>query len=218
MGTRQAVPAPLRRIAHTWGFASTGQHDDYEDSYLPSGMTAGAPKKPSTVPAAYLNDPSWPNTRNGAHVPRNLVAQAAAIQRQQQAAHEPGAPVLLVAGPGSGKSATIEERVTHLVADGVTPEEIFAVSFTNASTRDLGDRVQQALIKVGITDAHPSVSTLHSLALRSLRRGNLIQTYPSDPQVLDRWEIRRLIDEEYVALYGGGLKPRQAESANSTRR
>lgn len=139
-------------------------------------------------------------------MPRNPVAQAAAIQRQQQAAHEPGTPVLLVAGPGSGKSATIEERVTHLVAHGVTPEEIFAVSFTNASTRDLGDRVQQALIKVGITEALPSVSTLHSLALRSLRRGNLIQTYPSDPQVLDRWETRRLIDEEYVALYGGGLK------------
>ena len=109
--------------------------------------------------------------------------------------------VLLVAGPGSGKSAIIQERVTYLVAHGVTPEDIFAVALTNASTRDLGDRVQQALIKVGITDVYPSVSTLHSLALRSLRRGNLIQTYPSDPQVLDRWEIRRLIDEEYVALW-----------------
>lgn len=139
-------------------------------------------------------------------MPRNPAAQAAAIQRQQRAAHEPGAPVLLVAGPGSGKSATIEERVTHLVAHGVAPEEIFVISFTNASARDLGDRVQQALINAGIAGADPSVSTLHSLALRSLRRGKLIQTYPADPQVLDRWEIRRLIDEEYVALNGGGLK------------
>lgn len=105
-------------------------------------------------------------------MPRNPVAQAAAIQRQQQAAHEPGTPVLLVAGPGSGKSATIEERVTHLVAHGVMPEEIFAVSFTNASSRDLGDRVRRALINAGIAGADPSVSTLHLLALRSLRRGN----------------------------------------------
>lgn len=139
-------------------------------------------------------------------MPRNPVAQAAAIARQQQAAHEPGSPVLLVAGPGSGKSATIEARVTHLVAQGVPPQEIFAVSFTNASARDLADRVRQALANAGRSGAAPSVSTLHSLALRSLRRGNLIQTYPSDPQVLDAWEIRRLIDEEYVALHGGGLK------------
>jgi DNA helicase II / ATP-dependent DNA helicase PcrA len=139
-------------------------------------------------------------------VPRNPTSQAAAIQRQHQAAHEPSAPVLLVAGPGSGKSATIEERVTHLVAQGVTPQEIFAISFTNASARDLSDRVRQALINAGITGADPSVSTLHSLALRSLRRGKLIQSYPSDPQVLDQWEIRRLIDEECVALHGGGLK------------
>lgn len=139
-------------------------------------------------------------------MPRNPVAFAAAIRRQQQAAHETGAPVLLVAGPGSGKSATIEARVAHLVASGVSGQEIFAVSFTNASARDLSDRVQQALSAAGVTAARPSVSTLHSLALRSLRRGSLIQTYPSDPQVLDHWEIRRLIDEEYHVLYGGGIR------------
>lgn len=157
------------------------------------------PRRPARYPAPVA-------TRNSESVPRNLTAQTAAIQRQHQAAHEPGAPVLLVAGPGSGKSATIEERVAHLITQGVTPQEICAISFTNASVRDLGDRVRQALGNAGISGAGPSVSTLHSLALRSLRRGNLIQTYPSDPQVLDRWEIRRLIDEEYVALHGGGLK------------
>lgn len=139
-------------------------------------------------------------------MPRNLTAQALAIQRQQRAARETAAPVLLVAGPGSGKSATIEERVKHLASQGVALDEVFAISFTNASARDLGDRVRQALTAAGIVSANPSVSTLHSLALRSLRRGNLIQTYPSDPQVLDQWEIRHLIDEEYVALHGGGLK------------
>ncbi len=139
-------------------------------------------------------------------MPRNPLSQAAAIARQQQAAHEPAAPVLLVAGPGSGKSATIEERVTHLIDQGVAPDQIYAISFTNASARDLRDRVQRALTNAGITAANPSVSTLHALALRSLRRGNLIQTYPSDPQVLDRWEIRRLIDEEYIELHGGGLR------------
>ena len=138
-------------------------------------------------------------------MPHEPTSRAAAIARQRQAAHETGAPVLLVAGPGSGKSATIEERVVHLITRGVAPAEIFAISFTNASARDLADRVQQAIARSGVT-GDPSVSTLHSLALRALRRGNLIQRYPSDPQVLDAWEIRRLIDEEYVALYGGGLR------------
>lgn len=138
-------------------------------------------------------------------MPHEPTARDAAILRQRQAAHETGSPALLVAGPGSGKSATVEERVVFLINRGVVPAEIFAVSFTNASARDLANRIQQALNRAGTTGG-PSVSTLHSLALRALRRGNLIQRYPSDPQVLDAWEIRRLIDEEYVALHGGGLK------------
>ena len=39
--------------AHTWGFAIyRASHDDYEDSYLPNGMTGAHQQKPSTVPAA----------------------------------------------------------------------------------------------------------------------------------------------------------------------
>jgi len=137
-------------------------------------------------------------------MPHEPTARAAAIARQQKAAHESTTPVLLVAGPGSGKSATIEERVVHLRRQGVAPDEIFAISFTNASARDLGDRVRRAITALGAS-GDPSVSTLHSMALRALRRGNLIQKYPSDPQVLNAWEIRRVIDEEYAAVHGGGL-------------
>ena len=114
--------------------------------------------------------------------------------------------MLLVAGPGSGKSATIEGRVAHLISQGIGTQEIFAISFTNASARDLRDRIAVTLSGLTASPSQPSVGTLHSLALRSLRAGHLIQIYPADPQVLDDWELRQIIDEEYAAINGGGLR------------
>jgi DNA helicase II / ATP-dependent DNA helicase PcrA len=66
---------------------------------------------------------------------------AAAVQQQERAAQDPSPAVRLVAGPGTGKSATIEERIRWLLENGVAPERIFAISFTRASARELRQRV-----------------------------------------------------------------------------
>ena len=116
----------------------------------------------------------------------------------QQAAARDGSPqVRLVAGPGSGKSKAIEERVCWLLDDGALPESIFAISFTRASSNDLRHRIEAACHSNGHQTAKVSVSTLHSLALRTLQKANLLNAYPVAPLVLDDWELENIYDSEF---------------------
>src|SRR5712691_8533193 len=91
---------------------------------------------------------------------------AAAQATQQAAARDTQQRVRLIAGPGTGKSFTIEERVSWLLSENVNPQRIFVISFTNASARDLKTRVVQACQLRGQDASQVSVTTMHSLALR----------------------------------------------------
>ena len=55
------------------------------------------------------------------------------------------------------------------------------------------------------------MSTLHSLALRSLRAAGILAAYPVDPLVLDQWEPQNLFDEEFGKVAGVGSLPRRRE-------
>ncbi len=137
--------------------------------------------------------------------------QIAAAQAVQHAAAGDAKPqVRVVAGPGTGKSATIEERVRWLLAAGVPPTAIHAVSFTRASARDLRYRVHTYCSQHGQPSATSvRVTTLHSLALRTLRAANLLAAYPADPLVMDAWELETVFDAEFGHVYGIGKKRRE---------
>jgi len=91
------------------------------------------------------------------------------LNPEQQAAVNFGSGVLaLYAGPGSGKTTVLVERYRKLVADGVDPSQILAVTFTTAAAREMAKRA-------GITkesgEVRPSgFRTLHSLALAFAQR------------------------------------------------
>lgn len=121
---------------------------------------------------------------------------------QHAAAHDTSPQVRLIAGPGTGKSHAIVERVRWLLASGVQPDAIFVVSFTRASALELRNRICDYCAESELSQgAQVSVTTLHSLALRVLRMANLLQ-YPVDPMVLDNWEAKNIFDEEFAKVSG----------------
>src|SRR6266487_6324106 len=103
------------------------------------------------------------------------AARAAAQLTQDTAAHSTTPQTRLIAGPGTGKSNTIVNRLCWLLNQGVQAAHIFVVSFTRASANDLKERIVTACEQCGQAAAvtHIQVSTLHSLALRTLRAGGL---------------------------------------------
>ncbi len=143
-------------------------------------------------------------------IPPNEIVRAEQIQ--MDAARLPAPQVRLIAGPGTGKSSTIEKRVVWLLDEGVASHQIYVVSFTRASARDLQERVAEYCARHGHGNAGPiRVSTLHSLALRILRAAGLLNRYPVDPTVLDNWELEEIFDAEFGVASNIRSKVRQKE-------
>jgi len=95
-------------------------------------------------------------------------------QQRQAVTAEPG-PVLVLAGPGSGKTRVLTHRIAYLVSHvGVPPNQIMAVTFTNKAAREMGNRVARLLDETADQQtgdrAGVSLGTFHSLCARMLRR------------------------------------------------
>lgn len=94
-----------------------------------------------------------------------VIAKAASpkVNDAQQAAIEHGAgPLVIVAGPGTGKTLTLTHRVAHLVnQSGVSPERILAVTFTHKAAEEMKRRLE-ILLPVSDRVKRPIVSTFHA--------------------------------------------------------
>ena len=113
--------------------------------------------------------PDGAGRHTGPVVSRDPEKLLEGLNPQQRAAvtHQ-GAPLLIVAGAGSGKTRVLAHRIAHLLAArDVRPGQILAITFTNKAAGEMRDRVAAL---VGARSQAMWVSTFHSACVRILRR------------------------------------------------
>ena len=128
---------------------------------------------------------------------------------QQRAVVTTEGPVLVVAGPGSGKTRVLTHRIAYLIQEqGIRPENILAVTFTNKAAREMRDRIDKL---IGDESTEGLVmGTFHSLGVRILRQnpGLVSHHLQLQPNFViyddgDQMELAR------SAVKNAGLDPKQ---------
>ncbi len=115
---------------------------------------------------------------------------------QNKAVMHTEGPVLILAGAGSGKTATMTHRMAHLVDMGVDPHNILAVTFTNKAANEMRERVQ----KLVDNTQGMWIMTFHALCLRMLRYSADKIGYKQGFTVYDETDKKSLVKKVYKEL------------------
>jgi len=149
---------------------------------LPLGLDLGA--GPASSPAPF-GEPAQIGLRLTEKPTRVSTTLDSA---QKRAVTHAGGPLLLHAGPGSGKTHTLVERVVHLVDKrGVAPTHVLAVTFTQRAAEELRARLAKRL---GPRAEGVTVETFHAFALKLV-----VEETGETPQLLDEEEVIVLLRE-----------------------
>lgn len=119
---------------------------------------------------------------------------------QRDAAQAPTGPLLIAAGPGTGKTRTLAGRVVYLLSrevEKVAPEAILVLTFSNKAAEELRERVRLVAPEAA---AHITVATFHSFGLELLHKYGERLDLPSKPAVLDPVDALFLLESALPEL------------------
>jgi DNA helicase-2/ATP-dependent DNA helicase PcrA len=127
-------------------------------------------------------------------------------QQQQAISHTEGA-LLIIAGPGSGKTFTLVERIVYLITHkDVEPENLFVVTFTDKAAQELTTRIANRLIEIGVRFNlnEMYLGTFHSICLRWLDDHREFTRLKRNFMMMDQFDqqyflYRRLSEYEAIA-------------------
>ena len=148
--------------------------------------------------------------------------------KQKEAVLHKEGPCLVLAGAGSGKTRVLTQRIVNLINDGVRPQNILAITFTNKAAREMRERVRNSIGEVADSIF---IGTFHSFGLKVVRENTLEIGYNKNITILDRDDtvslVRRILKElnldpdKYPSKYilnkisfckNEGLTPREYEN------
>ncbi len=109
---------------------------------------------------------------------------------QRQAVEATDGPVLVVAGPGSGKTRVLTYRIAHLLKKGAKPWEVLTLTFTNKAAREMKERIEKV---VGSRANQVWAGTFHSIFARILRVEAEKIGYPSNFTIYDTDDSKNLL-------------------------
>ncbi len=90
-------------------------------------------------------------------------------KKQSQAVTAIQGPVLVIAGPGSGKTMALTYRIAYLIQQGIRPDNILAVTFTNKAAQEMAERVDKLSPGLLKSSSRPEIGTFHAICLKILR-------------------------------------------------
>lgn len=117
--------------------------------------------------------------------------------QREAVTHQEG-PLLIVAGPGSGKTRVLTYRIAHLIRQGVDPFSILSLTFTNKAAGEMRSRIAQIC---GDEARNLYMGTFHSVFARILRVEGQRIGYPSNFTIYDTADSRSVI-KGLVKQYG----------------
>ena len=162
---------PTDVLREWYGIERVGASDIADRLGLPKGMVLHQMARALLTP-----DLTQTHASSGGTEERSLDSS------QEEAAHTQRGPLLLEAGPGTGKTRTLVGRILFLLRQNVQPSNILALTFSNRAAEEMRSRVAEA-----DPDAAPHIwiGTFHAFGLELLRKYGSLLKFPPRISVLD---------------------------------
>mmetsp|Transcript_9569 Transcript_9569/g.27383 ORF Transcript_9569/g.27383 Transcript_9569/m.27383 type:complete len:445 (-) Transcript_9569:306-1640(-) len=132
--------------------------------------------------------------------------------------HDKDSALRVIAGPGSGKTRMMAHRISHLIeAEGVPPQKIMAITFTNKGANEGYRRLDSTIGKLKADRV--TTGTIHSVALRILRKDiesipeELRRSVKADFIPVDEEEAQSLMGDVLIRVFEGKPQPRSKPDA-----
>ena len=109
---------------------------------------------------------------------------------QREAVVNYNGPSLIIAGAGSGKTRVLTTRIAWMLAQGVSPNSILALTFTNKAAREMRERIEKL---VGTQARYIRMGTFHSVFARILRENAAKLGYPESYTIYEPTDVKNLV-------------------------
>ena len=123
----------------------------------------------------------------------NTIFQSLNDQQLKAVRYKP-APLLILAGAGSGKTRVLTARIVHMISEGIAADQILAVTFTNKAAKEMKSRVARQ------SDVAVTIGTFHSICLSVLRKHASYISLNNDFSIYDDQDQLAIIKDCMKAL------------------